>query len=198
EDFDAVAEPTGGSVENVRLLSSGETELGIVSADTMYDAVNGEGEFEDDKYEDFSIIASGHTSYAQISVPEDSDIESVSDLEGKTVAWRLQGSSTVENMGKAIFNEYGLDPDEDFDSEIASPYEDAAQRMKDGRTDAVITFPGVPTPWVVEYLTADPMDLISVDEDKIDNILEEYPFYEKGVIEDDTYEEIDYEVPTVA
>src|SRR5699024_6708892 len=98
EDFDAVAEPTGGSVENVRLLSSGETELGIVSADTMYDAVNGEGEFEDDKYEDFSIIASGHTSYAQISVPEDSDIESVSDLEGKTVAWRLQGSSTVENM----------------------------------------------------------------------------------------------------
>src|SRR5699024_7439467 len=155
-------------------------------------------EFEDDIYEDFSIIASGHTSYAQVSVPEDSEIESISDLEGKTVAWRLQGSSTVENMGKAIFAEYGLNPDEDFKSEIASPYEDAAQRIKDDRTDAIIKFPGVLTSCVVEYLTSDSMKLIVVNEEKIDNILDKYPFYEKGIIKADTYDKIDYDVPTVA
>lgn len=197
DEIDTRAEPTGGSVHNIRLMQSGEAELGIVSADTMYDALNGEGDFEGQAHEDMSIIVSGHTSYTQITAPENSSIESIADLEGKRVAWRLQGSSTVENMGRAVFAEYGLDPDEDFTSEIASPYEDAAQRMRDGRTDSVITFPGIPAPWMIEYLTGDPMKLISIDEDKLDNILEKYPFYLKDVIPAGTYDGIDYDVTTV-
>src|SRR5680860_1882473 len=42
----ATAETTGGSVENLQLLSDQRVELAMVQAAAVYQAVNGEGDFE--------------------------------------------------------------------------------------------------------------------------------------------------------
>ena len=45
----ATAEVTGGSVDNLKLIGSGQSELGFSMADAALDALNGEDKFKGDK-----------------------------------------------------------------------------------------------------------------------------------------------------
>src|SRR5262245_64676455 len=45
----ATAEVTGGSVDNLKLIGSGQSELGFVMADAALDALNGEDKFKSGK-----------------------------------------------------------------------------------------------------------------------------------------------------
>src|SRR5207248_6315630 len=48
--YQATAEVTGGSVDNLKLIGSGQSELGFVMADAALDAENGVDQFRVSKY----------------------------------------------------------------------------------------------------------------------------------------------------
>jgi TRAP transporter TAXI family solute receptor len=195
---EAKVQATEGSAHNIRLMQSGEAQMAIVSADAINDVIKGQNTFKDKQWDGFSAIVSGHVGEWHMGVPADSGVNSVADLKGKVVAWRLQGSPTVDAVGRVVFNAYGIDPEKDIETQISSPYPDAAQRMKDGRVDAVGTLTGYPTPWVTEFIASKPLKLLSLDQDKIDSILKDYPFFVQSKIPAGTYTGIDYDVDTIA
>src|SRR5215475_5609046 len=47
--YQATAEVTGGSVDNLKLIGSGQSEVGFTMADDALDAVNGEDKFKGNK-----------------------------------------------------------------------------------------------------------------------------------------------------
>jgi TRAP transporter TAXI family solute receptor len=52
----ATAEATGASVENVRNLQNGNSQVAIVQADVAYQAIQGEGAFDGNAVEDLRVL----------------------------------------------------------------------------------------------------------------------------------------------
>src|ERR1700704_5678179 len=48
-NMQATAQVTGGSVDNLKLINSGQSEIGFSMADAALDALNGEDKFKDTK-----------------------------------------------------------------------------------------------------------------------------------------------------
>lgn len=86
DGYDAVAEVTGASVENMGLVWRGDSDLALALADTVYQGATGTGDFEGRKLENIRAIASIYPNAVQIVTMADSGIDSLDDLEGKVVS----------------------------------------------------------------------------------------------------------------
>ena len=97
-DYSFETKATAGSVANLRLLSGGYIDLGIVQADMLSDAYNGKGTFKDGDYKKgYKAVAALYTEVCQIIVRSASGIETIDDLVGKTVSIGAAESGTEKN-----------------------------------------------------------------------------------------------------
>ena len=87
---------TAGSAANLRLISQEYVDITFVQSDVMKDAYNGTGYF-DKEYKGYSAIAGLYTEAIQVAVPKDSDINSISDLYGKSVSLGEKESGVLQN-----------------------------------------------------------------------------------------------------
>ena len=97
---------TAGSAANLRLISQEYVDIAFVQSDVMKDAYNGTGYF-DKEYKGYSAIAGLYTEAIQVAVLKDSDINSISDLYGKSVSLGEKESGVLQNS-KQILSAYGL------------------------------------------------------------------------------------------
>lgn len=190
----ATAQTTGGSVENMRLLGAGEVELAFVQNDIADYASNGTMMFDGAAVENLKGIATLYNETVQIVLPAGSKISSVSDLKGKKVSVGAPGSG-VEANAKQILEMYDL-AFEDLKTQHLS-FGDSVQKIQDGNLDAAFVTAGAPTSAVTELSATKGVKLLNIDQDKIDALIEKYPFYVKEVIPADTYPEVT-ETTTVA
>ena len=123
---------TAGSAANLRLISQEYVDIAFVQSDVMKDAYNGTGYF-DKEYKGYSAIAGLYTEAIQVAVPKDSDINSISDLYGKSVSLGEKESGVLQNS-KQILSAYGLN-ESMVDAKYLS-YTDAAKAMKNENLDA--------------------------------------------------------------
>jgi uncharacterized protein len=93
-DTQATAEVTGGSVDNVKLLGSGDSEIGFSTVDSAYDAYKGEGAYKDVGPQKIATLAVLYPSVLHTVATKASGIKTVADLKGKHVAVGSAGSST--------------------------------------------------------------------------------------------------------
>lgn len=78
---------TAGSAANLRLLTGEYLQLAIAQADLAQDAYNQTGIFaEEEDIRGFGAVAALYTEACQVIVRADSDIQSIEDLQGKTVS----------------------------------------------------------------------------------------------------------------
>ena len=77
----------------------------------------------------------------------DSDIQSIEDLQGKTVSIGAEESGSEQNALQ-ILSAYGLN-DRLVDT-INLNYTDAADQLKAGKIDAIVITVGIPSPVVTE------------------------------------------------
>ena len=78
---------TAGSAANLRLLTGEYLQLAIAQADLAQDACNQTGIFaEEEDIRGFGAVAALYTEACQVIVRADSDIQSIEDLQGKTVS----------------------------------------------------------------------------------------------------------------
>ena len=78
---------TAGSAANLRLLTGEYLQLAIAQADLAQDACNQTGIFaEEEDICGFGAVAALYTEACQVIVRADSDIQSIEDLQGKTVS----------------------------------------------------------------------------------------------------------------
>src|SRR5699024_362172 len=85
----------GAAAESRGKMYQGEWQLGFTQSDAANDAVNGELEdLDGTELDNFGWLASLYPESAHINVRDDSDIESVDDLNGKKIADGDAGSRT--------------------------------------------------------------------------------------------------------
>jgi len=94
---------TGGSTENCKRLLKGELDMGIVYGPHVYMALHQQGPFEDfPKGTMLRGIAKAYEGASYVVTLPDSDIKSMNDLVGKTVALGPPGSGTVFNSSNVL------------------------------------------------------------------------------------------------
>lgn len=182
--YSATAEETNASVDNMNLISSGDSDIAFVLGDTAADAVNGSGDF--DTPIDACALAILYTNSTQLVASADSGITSVDDLKGKRVSLGSPGSGT-EVIGLRILEAAGIDPDKDIKRGQLGVAE-TVDALKDGTIDAGFWSGGLPTGALVDYATTGSMVLVPTAE-YASAMQDKYgPYYTDSEIPAGTYE----------
>src|SRR5262245_7675583 len=110
--YQATAEVTGGSVDNLKLIGSGQSELAFSMADAALDAYKGEDKFKGSKVDvrTWMVLYPNRMHFVTI---EGTGIEKMADLKGKRVSTGSPGSAT-EVMAFRVIEAAGLDKDKDM------------------------------------------------------------------------------------
>ena len=194
QGVNASAQSTGASVANINMLKDGQVDMAIVQNDIAYYAVNGKEMFEN-KVDNLRGIASLYPETCQFVVLEDSGIKTIADLKGKRVAVGAAGSG-VEGNVRQILKAYDMSYD-DIDEQFLS-FAEGATALKDGTVDVACLTAGYPTASVQDVASQKKIRLLPIDNDKIESLMKEYPFYTKTTIPKGTYQGFDEDVQTVS
>lgn len=193
EGYEATAEVTSASVDNMLLVGDKSSDMAFVLADAAADGVRGEGSFE--KPVQARALAQLYTAPTQVVVRADSGIETIEDLRGKTVSLGDPNSST-ELLARRIFAAAGVNPDRDLKPEYLS-VDESADALSDGSIDAFFWGGGVPTGAVTNVATSEDIALIPTAE-HLDELEQKYPgVYTESSIPSGSYPNVEEEVPAV-
>ena len=186
---------TGGSKENIQLLSDKEAKLAIVQNDVMYYAYSGTDLFaEEGQFEKFSAVAGLYDETVQI-VTCDESLKTVADLKGKTVSVGDAGSGTEFNS-RQILEAYGMSFDDI--NVVNASFADSAAALGTGKIDAAIIVAGAPTKAVTELAEEKGIRLIEMDAEHIRILQSKYLFYKETTIPKDIYEGLPADSTTVS
>jgi hypothetical protein len=143
----ATAEVTGASVDNLKLIGSGQSEVGFTMADTALEALKGEDKFRGNKIDARTLLVL-YPNRMHVVTTEGSGIEKLADLKGKRVSTGSPGSGT-EVTAFRLIEAAGLDRDKDMKRERLSVAE-SVNAIKDGKIDAFFWVGGLPTAAVTD------------------------------------------------
>lgn len=190
EGMTASAESSGASLENMRNLVQGNVEWGISQNEVAYQAYEGVGAYEGNRFPELRSLFGTLISWVQIFVPADSDIESVKDFAGKRIGVGQAGSGG-EAAAKKVLAYYGLDYDS-IKPEFISDAE-MVNALKDGVLDGFISTHPLKSAALLDLTSTFKVKLISVADD---GFYKEYPYYTRLTIPAGTYKGVDYSVDT--
>ena len=143
----ATAEVTGGSVDNLKLIGSGQAELAMTMVDATVDAYKGQDKFKGNKI-DARTLAVLYPNRMHVVTVEGKGIEKMADLKGKRVSTGSPGSAT-EVMAFRVIEAAGLDKDKDMRRERLGVAE-SVNALKDGKIEAFFWVGGIPTAAVTD------------------------------------------------
>jgi TRAP transporter TAXI family solute receptor len=147
--YEARAEATGASGENIQRVATGDMDIALTLADTAADAYTGKGTF-DGKPQKVVALARVYKSYVHLVVRASAHITKFSDLRGKRVSTGSAGSGVDVVAGRILFAG-GLNPDTDIVRQRLSLPE-TTKGMQAGTTDAFFFTGGLPTPGIADLL----------------------------------------------
>jgi TRAP transporter TAXI family solute receptor len=156
----ATAEVTGGSVDNLKLIASGQSELGFSMADAALDALNGQDKFKSGKVPLQTLLVV-YPNRMHVVTVEGTGIEKMADLKGKRVSTGSPGSAT-EVMAFRVLEAAGLDKDKDVKRERLGVAE-SVNAIKDRKIDAFLWVGGIPTAAVTDLAASPGMKMKLID-----------------------------------
>ena len=140
--YAATARVTGGSVDNLKLIGSQQSEVALVMVDAALDALKGEDKFKGNPVEVRTLMVLYPNRMHVVSI-EGRGIEKMSDLKGKRVSTGSGGSAT-EVFAFRVIEAAGLDKDKDMRRERLGVAE-SVNALKDRKIDAFFWVGGLPT-----------------------------------------------------
>jgi len=173
-DVKASAQATGGSADNLRLIDTGNAELGTVQNDVSWFAYTGTDSFENEQITSFSVIASLYAEYVQIVTRADSDINCIADFKGKSISIGAAGSGVYTNA-LHVLEAAGLTLD-DIDAQYLS-FSESADGLKNKQIDAAFICAGIPNAAITELGSTTGVKLISLSEDEVAKLCAAHPTY---------------------
>ncbi|GIL01905.1 MAG: hypothetical protein BroJett030_18040 [Alphaproteobacteria bacterium] len=191
--INASGEVTGGPVQNVTLVQTGDHQLGLVTMGPAFDAWEGRSELAPGlEHRDVRALFPMYQTPFQVIVLRSSGIKSVSDLNGKRVSVGPAGGTPgtywpqfMEALGvKANISNAGA--------------ADAAGQLKDGLIDAFAFAAGVPISAFAQLAVENDVVMFGFTPEEQAKVLEAYPAMAPYTIAAGTYQGHDYDQPTVA
>jgi len=189
----ATGEVTGGPVQNVTLVQTGDHLMGLVTMGPAYDAWNGKSELAPGlEHRDIRALFPMYQTPFQVIALKSSGITSVADLAGKRVSvgpaggtpgtyWpqfmtALGVEATISNAGAA----------------------DAGGQLSDGLIDAFAFAAGVPISAFSELAAQQDVAMFGFTPEEQATVLAAFPAMAPLTIPSGTYAGHDYDQPTVA
>jgi TRAP transporter TAXI family solute receptor len=184
--FAATARVTGGSVDNLKLIGTKQSEVALVMVDAALDALNGADKFKGNKVDVRTLMVLYPNRMHVVSI-EGKHIEKMSDLKGKRISTGSPGSAT-EVMAFRVIEAAGLDKDKDMRRERLGVAE-SVNALKDGKIDAFFWVGGLPTAAVTDLGATPGVKIKLVDHTEVvDAMNKKYGgIYTTGVIPAKTY-----------
>ncbi len=182
----ATAEVTGGSVDNLKLINAGKSEVAFSMADAGWEAYQGLDKFKDGKVNARTLMVLYPNKMHVVTI-EGTGISKLSDLKGKRVSTGSAGSGT-EIGAFRVLEAIGIDGKKDIKQERLSVAE-SVNAIKDRKIDAFFWVGGLPTAAVTDLGATPGIKLRLIDNDEVvDAMNKKYgPLYVKGVIPAGTY-----------
>ena len=145
--FVATARVTGGSVANLQLIGSKQSEIALTQVDAAYDAIKGLEKFVGNVVPARMLMVLYPNRMHVVSV-EGRGVNTMADLKGKRVSTGSPGSAT-EVFAFRCIEAAGLDKDKDVRRERLGVAE-STNAVKDGKIDAYFWVGGLPTAAVTD------------------------------------------------
>lgn len=191
---EATAQSSGASAENMEAIKTGDADIAFTQTDIASYATEGKLMFEGKKVTNVKALASLYPETVQIVTTAKSGIKSVEDLKGKSVSVGAPGSGTYANA-EQILEIHGMTM-KDIKAQNLS-FDESTGGIQDGTIDAAFITAGTPTGAVEGLAATTDVVIVPIAEDKIDALIEKYPYYAKDEVPAGTYK-IKEPVKTVA
>jgi uncharacterized protein len=151
--YEARAEPTTASGDNVARLVSGDMDIALCNGDTAADAATGRGPYAG-KQQPIRALSRLYRNNMQVVVRSDAKISTVADMRGKRVSTSSLSSGTDVLAGRML-DAAGLNPDTDIER-LRLSLPDTVGGMRAGSVDALFFTGGLPTPGITDLLDGEP------------------------------------------
>jgi uncharacterized protein len=151
--YEAHAESSGASGENIKRVATGDFDIGFTNGDTAADAVTGKVPFAGQPQK-IVALSRIYRNYVHCVVRTAANINTVADLRGKRVSTSSPNSGTDILAGR-ILAAGNLDPDHDVLRQRLSLPE-TTKGMQAGTTDALFFTGGLPTPGISDLFKSGP------------------------------------------
>nr|WP_184073283.1 TAXI family TRAP transporter solute-binding subunit [Nocardiopsis mwathae] len=198
EGVGATAEATAASVENLRLIDAGASELAVVQGDSAYQAEHGEGEFTADPVENRALLVLYPNVYHNVSlgsIHDRLDLDCFTDVKGHRFSVGAPGSGNELTTG-LVFGKLGMDFDDIAVQRYA--YAETARALRENQLDAGSWVVGEGHGSLRELEATEPLHLIPLCDEEAGAVIDDHPFYTEHTIEGGTYATVPEDVRTLA
>lgn len=159
---------SGGSADNLGQIYREDAQLALSQNDTAASAFAGTlPDLEDVELDNFGWISNLYPEAMHIIVRSDSGIESIEDLEGRTVAVGDAGSGT-RVISDAILSAHGIE-EGDYSAEVTD-FGSSTDMLADNQIDATMFVVGVPVAGLTSLANSTDVELLSVEADIAEEI----------------------------
>ena len=177
---------TGGSTENCKRLLKGELDMGIVYGPHVYMALHNQGPFKNDPTGTMLRgVAKAYEGASYAVTLAGSDIKTMNDLIGKTVALGPPGSGTVFNSSN-VLRALGL---LDKVKPRMMSFADAGRAVENRQIDAFFQS-SAPAGAVTKLAETKGAYVIPFTEEEMAKIVKAYPFYYAAVMKKGVYKNV--------
>lgn len=197
--IEASAETTGGSVQNLRLIARGQSDMAIAQSDVVQQAYQGQGEFSGKPVKTQTLMVLYPNVYHAVSLQsrhKDLGLDCFSDVKGKRFSVGAPGSGN-ELATNLVFDALGMSPDKDVERQRYA-YAETARALREGQIDAGSWVVGEGHGSLRELEATDALHLVPLCEDEAAKVTEKYPFYNEHTIKGGTYSTVKKDVRTLA
>lgn len=192
--LDITVNETGGSAANITGIDTGMYDLAMVQSDVLGYAYNGTNSYEETgAVQSFVVLGALYAETVQV-VTCNPDIKTIADLEGKSVCVGDVGSGTYYNTVD-LLGAYDLTLDDI--NPVYQSFGDSTDSLKDGKIDAAVLTAGAPTPAVTDLASSKDVYLVSLDEEHMEKLLADAPWYASFTIPAGTYSGFDEDATTI-
>lgn len=175
---------TQGSVQNPRLVSKGEVDIGITNNNLSVLANKGVAMYKKSGKLGLSAVGSLHFSILHMMTSKSSPINTISDLKGKRIAVGPAGGGTIPFL-KQVLGLHGLTI-KDIKPSFLS-YSDGFSQLADGNVDAAFALSGYPAGAVVQARVNKELKYIKLGDGKMKAALAKYKNYNHVVVPKGVY-----------
>lgn len=191
----ANVQASNGGIQNLNLLKAGNAQVSFAVSSITYEAMTGQRGFRNRAYTDVRVLAGLYYNPNQV-VARGTDIRTLADFKGKRFAPGAAGGTT-EVESRIHFTALGLDYPSDLKAQFVG-FTESIDLMRNKQLDGVWIMAGMPTAAVTEMCTTADGHLVSMDEELIRKVRQQYPWYAKVTIPAGTYEHQAEPVQTTA
>lgn len=194
DGLNVTVQSSGGGVENVRTILSGERDLGLAGADVAYYGYSSQYDFEGQDGSSLRSLMAFAPMQAQFIANAGAGINCVADLNGKALGCGAVGSGdelAVRNILRIMNLNY-----DDVDESLISVGEQATS-FKDRRLDCMYITASAPTSGVLDAASAIDCVWVPIAGAEAEAVVSELPFFYPITVSADTYSFMTEDVETL-